>query len=232
MLLGLLGDIHGNDLALEAVLAAAEKEGIQELLITGDLVGYYFAPQRVVEMLQPWKTRTVRGNHEDMLNRARHDPLVLEQLVARYGSGLRVALESLDSPVIDALCNLPHPLETNVDSCRILLCHGAPWDNDAYIYPNAPEHILRRCAEPGHDVVVLGHTHYPMATRVGPTLVVNPGSVGQPRDHIPGAAWAILDTERRAVTFRREPYDIEAVAGEAARRDPELPYLATVLRRT
>jgi predicted phosphodiesterase len=91
--------------------------------------------------------------------------------------------------------------------------------------------MLRRCAETGHDVVVLGHTHHPMVARVDGTLVVNPGSVGQPRDRIPGAAWAILDTERRAVTFRREPYDVEAVAAQAARRDPDLPHLSAVLSR-
>jgi putative phosphoesterase len=232
MLLGLLGDIHGNDLALEAVLTAAGKEGVQELLITGDLVGYYFAPQRIMAMLRPWKSRIVRGNHEDMLKRVREDPSLLAPLEARYGSGLRIARDALDPTDADMLCNLPHPDEIKIDSRRILLCHGAPWDNDEYIYPDASETTLRRCCESGHDIVVLGQTHYPMVKRIGSTVIVNPGSVGQPRDRNPGAAWAILDTERLQVVLRREPYDVDAVAAEAARRNPDLPYLVSVLKRT
>ena len=68
MKLGLLGDIHSNNLALQAVLAAASSSGVEKLLITGDLVGYYYAPLEVLEMLQPWDRHIVRGNHEDMLN--------------------------------------------------------------------------------------------------------------------------------------------------------------------
>lgn len=183
-------------------------------------------------MLRPWRTWIARGNHEDMLERVRADAARLDLIEKRYGSGLRTALDQLDAKDVNALCNLPHPLEIEIDSCRILLCHGAPWNNDAYVYPDAKEEVLRRCVVADHDVVVLGHTHYAMIRWMEAALVVNPGSVGQPRDGQPGAAWAILDTERRTVALRREAYDVESVMREARQRHPELPYLAEVLTRS
>ena len=233
MKLGLLGDIHGNHLALAAVLAAARKHGVEQLLVTGDLVGYYFWPKEALELLASWNSVVVRGNHEDMLAAARTDPAFLAHVDARYGTGLRNAIEQLGVQQLDQLCTLPHPLELVIDGCRILLCHGAPWDVDQYIYPDATPELLDRCAMQEFDLVVLGHTHYPMQHKVrGRTLVVNPGSVGQPRNRKPGAQWALFDTASREVTLYCEPYNAGIVMAESRRRHPNIPYLANVLERT
>ncbi len=233
MRVAILGDIHGNALALRAVLEAAVKEGVEKLLITGDLVGYYFAPGEVLKLLAPWDKVIVRGNHEEMLTSARTDPSQLTKIDATYGSGLRLALTELSSPQLDELSRLPHPLRVEIDGLRILLCHGAPWDSGHYVYPDAPPELLERCAEPDVDVVVMGHTHYPMLHSIDKRLLVNPGSVGQPRNRSPGAWWAMLDTcSDKKVVIKRETYDIQAVADEAKQRHPELPYLAKVLWRT
>jgi putative phosphoesterase len=231
MKLALLGDIHGNAWALRSVLAAASSLGAESLLITGDMVGYYFAPKEVLEMLQPWHRHAVRGNHEDMLRTARNDPAFLEDVDARYGNGLRVALEQLSASQIDELCGLPHPLELEIGGCRILLCHGAPWDNDCYVYPDAQPELLERCAVQQYDLVVQGHTHYPMQHRIVGTLVVNPGSVGQPRNRQPGAHWALFDTDTRNLEFHYEQYDSSQLVRECRQRHPEMPYLAEVLTR-
>lgn len=231
MKLALLGDVHGNADALQAVLSAVISSGAEKLLVTGDLVGYYFAPLQVLELLGKWDRHIVRGNHEDMLNTARFDPEFLVQVDTRYGTGLRIALEQLSEKQINELCNLPHPLELVIDGCRILLCHGTPWDNDHYVYPDAQPELLERCAMQEFDLVVLGHTHYPMLQKISKTLVVNPGSVGQPRNHQPGAHWALFDTESRKLEFRHEQYDSSALVRECQQRHPKLPYLAEVLIR-
>lgn len=231
MKLALFGDVHGNANALQVVLAAATLSGAEKLLVTGDLVGYYFAPLQVLELLSTWDRHIVRGNHEDMLNIARQDPEFLVQVDTRYGTGLRTALEQLSKKQIDELCNLPHPQELVIDGCRILLCHGTPWDNDHYVYPDAQSELLERCAIQEFDLVVLGHTHYPMLQKIGKTLLVNPGSVGQPRNHKPGAHWALFDTESRRLEFRHEQYDSSRLVQECQQRHPELPYLAEVLIR-
>lgn len=231
MKIGLLGDIHGNHLALQQVIAAATKAGVEKLLITGDLVGYYFEPKRVLELLNPWDKHVVRGNHEDMLVAAMSDVAVLDRVDRRYGTGLRVAIEQLDEVSLGELASLPASLELLIDGCKILLCHGAPWDNDAYVYPDAMPPVLERCAVPEFDLVVLGHTHYPMLHQIGRTQLVNPGSVGQPRNRVPGAHWAIFDTLGRDVEFCTEPYDPSALVRECELRHPELPYLSEVLLR-
>lgn len=95
MKIGLLGDIHGNACALQKVLASATSLGVEKLLVTGDLVGYYFSPLKVMELLHPWDKSMVRGNHEDMFQTARNDSDFLTQVDTRYGSGLRIAIEQL-----------------------------------------------------------------------------------------------------------------------------------------
>lgn len=232
MKLALLGDIHGNHFALEAVLCAARKHAVERLLVAGDLVGYYFWPKEVLELLASWSSVMVRGNHEDMLAAARSDSAFLARVDERYGTGLRCVIEQLDELQLDQLCALPHPLELVIDGCRILLCHGAPWDVDHYVYPDAKPELLARCAEQEFDLVVLGHTHYPMRHQIGKTLVVNAGSVGQPRNRKPGAHWAIFDTVDRSLQFHQEAYDSSVLVRECRQRQPELPYLADVLIRT
>jgi putative phosphoesterase len=229
---GILGDIHGNDYALNAVLNAASTAGIDQLLNTGDMVGYYFAPGRVMELLNQWKCSSVRGNHEAMLYRSRDDSDYLLAVDAKYGSGVRVAMEQLSSQQLNDACGLPHPLSLEIDGVRILLSHGAPWNIDQYLYADSAPDLIERCASDDFDLVVTGHTHYPMVKKIGSAVLVNPGSVGQPRNRCPGAAWAIFDTVDRTVELRSESYDPAELVRECRLRHPELPYLSEVLLRT
>lgn len=231
MKIALLGDIHGNDQALSAVLEAASRANVDRLLVTGDLVGYYFNPLQVLKLLSSWDHHVVGGNHEAMLSGARLDNFKLSDIERRYGSGLRIAIQQMSSDQLDGLCNLPHRLEIEIDGVKALLCHGAPWNVDEYIYPDVDAETLARCAAENYDLIVMGHTHYPMFKMVGNTILINPGSVGQPRDRKPGACWAFFDTESRAVEFRRENYDSSDLIQECQTRHPELPYLSEVLLR-
>lgn len=232
MKIALLGDVHGNHLALAAVLNAARLQGVERLLSTGDLVGYYFWPREVLELLAGWELTIVRGNHEDMLTQVRRDPTAFTGIERKYGTGLRTAVEQLSRQQLDWLESLPHPLALNIDGRSILLCHGAPWDVDHYVYPDASDEDFERCAQREYDFVVLGHTHYPLERSVGRTRIVNPGSVGQPRNRQPGAHWALLDTRTGLIESRREDYDIAWVMDRSRELQPQLPYLWKVLART
>lgn len=231
MRLAVLGDVHANHLALRAVLDAARDHGVDQLLVTGDLVGYYFWPRETLELLGAWKSIVVRGNHEDMLCEARRKPETLDIVERKYGSGLRIALDTLSEPQLRWLEDLPHPLELSLDGRRIQLCHGTPWDVDEYLYPDAAEEKLARCASGQFDWVLLGHTHYAMERQHGHTRIVNPGSVGQPRDRKPGAHWALLDTEKNSIAHHCESYDTAWIADQCQRLQPEMPYLWKVLTR-
>lgn len=230
MRLGLIGDIHGNADALKAVLQAARTEGVEALCVTGDLVGYYYEPDRVLDLLADWTYWAVRGNHEDMLLAV--DPRVRTSYLAKYGSALEHSLERLDQDALTLLGNLPRTRTLVFDGRSLLLAHGTPWDTDEYLYPDAPAAIIERVAQCGDDFIVLGHTHHQFDRKVSGRLIVNPGSVGQPRDRKPGAAWSILDVETGSVTHRRENYDIAGVVAAAQQFDPGLPYNWTILSRT
>jgi len=230
--LGLLGDVHGNDSALSAVLRAAAKAKVDKLLVTGDLVGYYFSPREVLHLLNDWDCYIVSGNHEVMLAQSRSNPDYLAEISKRYGSGLQVALEQLDSQQLDWLCSLPHPLELDFDGVRILVCHGSPWDINSYLYPDSDIESLENFFPETFDLIVLGHSHYPMQREIGRVSVVNPGSVGQPRNRKLGAHWALYDTKTREVEFRVEKYEARDLIRECELRHPELPYLANVLMRS
>ena len=231
MKIALLADIHANADALSAVLAAAKVADVDQILVAGDTIGYYYQPDRVFKLLQEWSWTMVRGNHEEMLR----DWLAgqgQDDIRRRYGTGLAEAARCLTARQIEDLLALPPTRELQVDGRRVLLCHGSPWDLNAYVYPDAADEVPRRMAAGGHDLVVFGHTHYPVVWELDSARVVNPGSVGQPRDRKPGACWAIWDTQADTVVLRREPYDVSRITAECCRRDPHLPYLADVLART
>ncbi|MBL1140626.1 MAG: metallophosphoesterase family protein [Proteobacteria bacterium] len=231
MRLALLADIHGNHFALQAVLDSIKRHEVGKLLIAGDFLGYYFWPREVLELLSAWDVNAIRGNHEDMFVKAGKSPEFLEHVNANYGEGLQVALDTLTSDQINWLENLPHSLEFDTGGSKILLCHGSPWDPDEYIYPDADNEIFEKCAQTGYDWIILGHTHYPMINRSLNATIVNPGSVGQPRNRQPGAQWALLDTESCEINLFCEKYNATHLIKESRGRHPELPYLADVLVR-
>lgn len=231
MKVALLADLHGNADALAAVLGAARAEGAARLLIAGDLVGYYYQPGRVIALLDEWPWECVRGNHEEMLAAWRRGE-GRERIRRKYGSGLEAACEQLTAAMLDRLESLPHPLALEADGRSVTISHGSPRDIDEYVYPDAPAEKSRAMADGGSALVLFGHTHYPVVWRVAGTTVVNPGSVGQARDRIPGACWALWDTVDDTVSLRREAWDASGTQAQARRRDPGIPYLADVLTRT
>lgn len=232
MKLGVIADVHGNAHALEAVLQAAREADVSHLCLAGDVVGYYYEPARCLELLSGWSYDAVRGNHEDLLSASADDLSVAVGVHARYGSGLAIAHDSLSASQASLLDAWPRTRELTFGTLRVLLCHGAPWDTDTYLYPDAPQEDFDRCAGTGADLVILGHTHYALDRTVGATRIVNPGSVGQPRDRRPGAAWMVLDGDTGACEWRREAYDAAPVIARARELDPHLPYLSDVLTRT
>ena len=229
MKIALLSDIHANEVALAAVLREARVQGAEQLLCCGDFVGYYHAPDTMLALLDDWRWQGIRGNHEDMLGRWLGG-MDRDAIYARYGSGVAMAAQ-MPEPARARLLDLPQRRDLEIDGRRVLLCHGSAWDPDHYVYPDAGDEERHRMASEGQDLVVFGHSHYPVLWRVGKTTIVNPGSVGQPRDRKPGACWALWDVDSMDVTLKRTAFNTAAVAERARRIDPHLPYLSDVLTR-
>ncbi len=232
MRIGLLSDIHGNAHALKAVLKSAREKNVNKLLCCGDYIGYYYEPDKIIPLLDSWDWEGVGGNHEamlyDWLNKKSKN-----EINAKYGLGISIAAEKLENETVVRYYEMPNTKKLEIDNYKILLCHGSPWDRDIYIYSDADEGVVNKMFEydPDFDVLVYGHTHYPVIWGKNKKKIINPGSVGQPRDRKPGAAWALLDTDTNDVTFFRENYDVNPVIEMCRKYNPEIKYLAEVLVR-
>jgi len=234
MKVAILSDIHANASAFEAVLEAARAKNVDVFMIAGDLVGYYFEPKAVIHLVQSCEKPVyiVRGNHEDMLVKAMICADQLEEITIKYGPGIKFALNQLTRSEVEWIANLPHPLEISDLDCSIVLCHGSPLSVDQYVYPDDDVEILLSSFNEPPNVLILGHTHYPFVKRVDRCLVINPGSVGQPRNRVPGAHWALLDTQTMTVHLLVEPYDTYDLQQRCIEVAPRHPYLREVLIRS
>lgn len=231
MLIALLSDIHANGPAMAAVREAVERSDPDLVVVAGDTVGYYYWPKEVLEHLGALKARMIRGNHEDELSAARAARAKPGCSPSAWGSAIEACFAQLSDAELDQLENLPRTLTETTDHGALLVCHGSPQDPVRYVYPDISDAELSALDPEGHRWVVMGHTHYPMVRNVAGVSYVNPGSVGQPRNGVPGAAWALLDTAAGSVDFRVEEYDMSSVLLRAASTDPDLPYLQEVLVR-
>ncbi len=198
MRVGLLSDIHGNKVALDAV--REDMPAVDALVCAGDIVGYNPWPADCVGWVRENAVPTVMGNHDRAV--AGGDSF---RFNSQAGAGVRYAREQLSEADIEWLAGLPD--QRRLLDGRLKVVHGHPDDPDRYTFPeDFTADLLGEV-----DVLVLGHTHLQHHERFEEGIVVNPGSVGQPRDGDPRAAYAVLDVDESTVEQRRVEYDIEAV---------------------
>src|SRR5262245_40721909 len=145
MKIGVLSDIHGNHYALQEVLKAARTEMVDRLLILGDFVGYYYHPEKVLEMLSAWDCLTIKGNHEIILLEVLSNITPESEVRKKYGSGHRLAIEKLSKEQIQSLTDAPEKRRVEIDNVSLLMCHGSPVDANLYLYPDTEKQTLDSC---------------------------------------------------------------------------------------
>lgn len=211
MRIAAIADIHGNLPAFEAVLEAMPP--VDAIVCAGDIVGYYPWPSAVIELIRDRNIPTVQGNH---------DRAVASETGFRFNAmasaGVEYALDQLSESQRNWLATLP----TTRSACdgKVVIAHGHPDDPDRYTYPEDFSADLLG----DESLLVLGHTHVQGSVVLPDGMIVNPGSVGQPRDGRPGAAFSIVDLGRQTVSEQRVDYNIDRVvdAVASANLPPEL----------
>jgi predicted phosphodiesterase len=224
--LALISDMHGNRVALDAVLADIERIGVDGGVCLGDVAQGGPQPAEALDRVRELGWPVILGNADDFLLRIPDDspePITERQLAVREWTRSR-----LTPAHFELIESFSPTVELELPGGRtVLACHGSPRSYDDVLLPET---------EPGPayetdaDVLAGGHTHLQWTRRLGHALFVNPGSVGlaydrhRPSDEIrptPIAEYALLHADEAgvAVEFRRVPYDLDAVLAAAAAGD-------------
>jgi putative phosphoesterase len=204
MKLRIISDIHANLPALRAVLS--ETAAYDLTVCCGDLVGYYNYPNEVCNLCRTQNFYTIRGNHDSIvcgeLTEQRPHP-------AYKAEWTRATLTSRN---LDWLKSLPVRLDLALNGHLYTFRHASLEDEVTYLYPNADQTHAVRLQQ--RQWLICGHTHIPLLLQLQQGTILNPGSVGQPRDYDPRASWAVLDTEDQCVSFCRTSYDVQGYQRE------------------
>ncbi|HYI11678.1 MAG TPA: metallophosphoesterase family protein [Thermoanaerobaculia bacterium] len=216
-----VSDLHANAEALRAVMKRVNRKKFDSVICLGDFVGYGAQPNHVLDTM-----RTVKG--QKLYIRGNHD---------RVASGLDDANGFNHAAKAAALWTRVHLSPPNRRFLRdlavgpvvhkgVMLCHGSPYDEDEYVFNI--HHAGQVLALYNAPIILYGHTHLPAVFSIDPEMnvtgfavrgdatlkldprlryLINPGSVGQPRDRNPDAAFIMLDTEKRTLQFFRVDYD-------------------------
>lgn len=244
----LISDIHANYDSLKSILE--NTRNYDEVVVLGDLVDYGPDPDLVLDEVRLTGAKIIKGNHDEAVGKnvdcrcghELHD-------VSEYTRN-RISMKKLSDNDRKFLGSLPEVLKTEVSGSLFVLVHGSlqqplygylyPWLSNEEICWSLQERktyrlsTSRRECELPAAVFVVGHTHHQFLRRVGGAVVINPGSVGQPRDGDARASYAIYDTTDGSVTFYRVKYDVEKVLSRLQELiDDKNVYdkLASVLRR-
>ena len=232
MRLAVLSDIHSNLAALDAVLADLDAlPPVDELWVCGDIVGYGPQPNEVIERLRERGARAVMGNHDGaaigLVDVAWFNDAAA--MAIRWTTGV------LDIDSRDYLAALPERREES----GLTAVHGSPRD-PIWEYVTSPAIAAANMTAFATEVCLFGHTHYPVVYAQADDslretagvagsplripegrLMLNPGSVGQPRDGDPDSAYLVVDGDAATLEFRRIPYDIART--QALMREARLP---------
>lgn len=214
MKVALISDVHANVVALAAVLEDIDTRGVDAIVSAGDVVGYYPYPNETIGLFRERGIRSIQGNHDRAVLSA--DPAYFNPWAA---SAVFWTARQLTEASVDYLRSLPRKLGLELDGTRIAVYHGAPFDDDYYLYEDEAQEFTLNMSK--SDLLVLGHTHIPFIRRFSSGVIVNPGSVGQPRDGDPEASYAVFDTATGKARNMRVAYDIEKVATKT--REAGLP---------
>jgi putative phosphoesterase len=197
----LVSDIHSNWPALQAV-----REPYDVCLFMGDLVDYGLEPSPCIDWVRRNATHSVRGNHD---HGAAQGVVISGAAGFRYLTAVTrpITSEKLSEPDRRFLASFPLTKYVTLNGRRYLLVHASPRDPMDEFAPPDVDFWLRRLEGVDVDFVICGHTHQPYILQVGKTTVINPGSIGLPRDGDPRASYGVVTDN--VIELRRVEYAVE-----------------------
>jgi putative phosphoesterase len=205
-----ISDVHSNEEALLAVLSRLDG---YEVYCLGDVVGYGASPNEVVDHLRRHHVKGVRGNHDEAALTGRTSHFNARAAMAAVWTAGALTPDSREY-----LGSLPLELRSESEGMSIYMTHGSPDDRLwEYVYPQTHSGVfVRYLTMTSADLVALGHTHIPFEWEEDAGIVLNPGSVGQPRDRDWRASYSTVEVRggKATVENHRVEYDVELAASK------------------
>lgn len=205
MKIAIISDLHGNYEALRSL-----PDGYDELWVLGDLVNYGPEPGGVVDFVRANSTVIVRGNHDHSIGYD-VDPRCTVRYQKMADVTRRYSASVLKKDQKDFLRQLPLKLELERQDTRFYLCHATPSDPLYRYCPEQSEEWVRELGQVKADVLLVGHTHTPFVRQIGDRVVVNPGSLGQPKTGKADACYAVW--EDGSFSLKSFPYAVDETIG-------------------
>ncbi len=220
-IVALIGDVHANLPALEAVLAHAQSQEVEAFWNIGDFVGYGAFPNEVIGRLIKLDAISILGNYDRKVLRVpKKRDKWREAKLADKMLAFEWTYDHLSPDNRHYLISLPEERLIETEGWKILLTHGSPVSREEHLTPETSEDRLRELADlTPAQIIVHGHSHIPYMRKVDQTWWINTGSVGRPDDGDPRACYAVLrlSPNQLEVSHFRVSYDLEA-AVRAIRR--------------
>lgn len=218
----IFSDIHGNYEAFHKMLSA-ESKNAELFIFAGDVFGYFHNQKEIIrDMMKMPTLLAVKGNH-DKYYLSETDKV---NLINKYGSSYTFVLPTEQ---VEFIRSLPDSVETTIGGKRIGIFHGGPDDClEQRIYPDSK--VDFEVWQKDFDIVILGHTHYRLEKKVGNTLIINPGSLGQPRDG-EGFSYCVLDLDDDSCCFKSVNVNMDELLSQVKEYDADKAVSSYLLKK-
>ena len=231
MKIAIISDIHGNYSAYSKAKDIISNMDVDHIFFLGDMFGYYYEGLRIFRDLVTMDNVTmILGNHDQFFVEAykTNDQIKIHDYIQKYGSSINTFLSDVTEDEIALLSSIPSQKDLVIDGIQFRLIHGGPEDSlNQRVYPDSN---FNPAWYEHSDMLILGHTHHRMLKKIEQKVILNPGSLGQPRDGLP-PSFAVLDTGTKEVTFIDVEFDTTSLIKTILDKQSEPTYLIEVLNR-
>ena len=216
MKFAVIGDIHGNQYALDSVLEHIKHKDVDFIISTGDLVGYMPFPNEVINVIRSHNIMAIQGNHDKVIG--------LSKRISSEEIGI-MSLQDIQKNASAAYTNwcitdenraylngLSTKLVLELGDKKIMIVHGSPFRIDEYLYEDEGQ-LAQLSEKITEDIIISGHTHIPYYRRINEKYFINAGSVGKPKHGDARSTYMIVDIDSESVTcsIEKVEYDVASI---------------------
>jgi putative phosphoesterase len=215
MKIAFISDIHGNAIALEAVLQDIENQGIDKIYVLGDICYRGPEPKRSLDLVRSLHTEVIKGNADEWVVRGVQEGEVPEKALELMNLERQWIVSQLEPSDIDYLASLPAQLNLSIENVGISAFHATPTSLFDIVLPNAEDQQIETSLMEANEaqIYVYAHIHKPYIRFLNGKVIMNIGSVGLPFDGLTKSSYGLIEIEDGHIktSIRRVSYNLESV---------------------